>query len=115
MAVPGEMAEWSNAPDSKSGLGVSLTGVRIPISPPQKGPLPAGFFVLASGSQLGAQGPCAEPGGRGQESLESWLTGRSRSIFSLEPQPYTFPNFKKNTLKLVASDDWFPFLRKCAP
>ena len=27
------MAEWSKAPDSKSGIGVTLSGVRIPISP----------------------------------------------------------------------------------
>jgi hypothetical protein len=30
----GEMAEWLKAPDSKSGLGESLTWVRIPLSPP---------------------------------------------------------------------------------
>jgi hypothetical protein len=28
------MAEWSNAPDSKSGLRATVTGVRIPLSPP---------------------------------------------------------------------------------
>jgi hypothetical protein len=31
----GEVAEWSNAPDSKSGLGECLTWVRIPPSPPK--------------------------------------------------------------------------------
>ena len=30
----GEMAEWSKAPDSKSGIGFSLSWVRIPLSPP---------------------------------------------------------------------------------
>ena len=30
----GEVAEWSNAPDSKSGLAARPTGVRIPPSPP---------------------------------------------------------------------------------
>ncbi len=30
------MAEWSNAPDSKSGLRVTVPGVRIPISPPKR-------------------------------------------------------------------------------
>ena len=29
----GEMAEWSKAPDSKSGLGASPTWVRLPLSP----------------------------------------------------------------------------------
>lgn len=31
----GEMAEWLKAPDSKSGLGETLAGVRIPLSPPR--------------------------------------------------------------------------------
>jgi hypothetical protein len=33
-ARPGEVAEWSNAPHSKCGIGASLSGVRIPPSPP---------------------------------------------------------------------------------
>src|SRR3984885_16052622 len=33
--APGEVAEWSNAPHSKCGIGASLSGVRIPPSPPQ--------------------------------------------------------------------------------
>ena len=33
-AAPGEVAEWSNAPHSKCGIGASLSGVRIPPSPP---------------------------------------------------------------------------------
>ena len=32
----GEMAEWSNAADSKSVIGLALSGVRIPLSPPGK-------------------------------------------------------------------------------
>jgi hypothetical protein len=28
------VAEWSNAPHSKCGIGASLSGVRIPPSPP---------------------------------------------------------------------------------
>ena len=32
--APGEVAEWSNAPHSKCGIGASLSGVRIPPSPP---------------------------------------------------------------------------------
>ena len=34
--VPGEVAEWSNVPDSKSGVRVSVPWVRIPPSPPLK-------------------------------------------------------------------------------
>ena len=34
--APGEVAEWSNAPHSKCGIGASLSGVRIPPSPPRK-------------------------------------------------------------------------------
>ena len=30
----GEVAEWSNVPDSKSGVGSNLPRVRIPPSPP---------------------------------------------------------------------------------
>jgi hypothetical protein len=33
-APDGEVAEWPNVPDSKSGVGVSLPRVRIPPSPP---------------------------------------------------------------------------------
>ncbi len=32
--APGEVAEWLNAPHSKCGIGASLSGVRIPPSPP---------------------------------------------------------------------------------
>ena len=32
---PGEVAEWLKAPHSKCGVGASLSGVRIPPSPPQ--------------------------------------------------------------------------------
>ena len=31
---PGEVAEWLKAPHSKCGIGASLSGVRIPPSPP---------------------------------------------------------------------------------
>ena len=31
----GEVAEWSNAADSKSVIGLALSGVRIPPSPPK--------------------------------------------------------------------------------
>jgi hypothetical protein len=30
------VAEWSNAPHSKCGIGASLSGVRIPPSPPKR-------------------------------------------------------------------------------
>src|ERR1700733_5460905 len=33
--APGEVAEWLNAPHSKCGIGASLSGVRIPPSPPR--------------------------------------------------------------------------------
>ena len=33
-AIAGEVAEWLKAPDSKSGLPETVTGVRIPSSPP---------------------------------------------------------------------------------
>lgn len=32
--IYGEMAEWSNAVDSKSIVRVSVPGVQIPLSPP---------------------------------------------------------------------------------
>jgi hypothetical protein len=34
--APGEVAEWLNAPHSKCGIGASLSGVRIPPSPPYR-------------------------------------------------------------------------------
>jgi hypothetical protein len=33
---PGEVAEWSNVPDSKSGVDANLPRVRIPPSPPEQ-------------------------------------------------------------------------------
>src|SRR5579859_6524062 len=36
------MAEWSNASDSKSDLRASVTGVRIPLSPPLNPSSPIG-------------------------------------------------------------------------
>ena len=43
----GEVAEWSNVPDSKSGVRVTVPWVRIPPSPPKQNRLPSGaFFVL---------------------------------------------------------------------
>lgn len=38
MAPSGEVAEWLNAPHSKCGIGASLSGVRIPPSPPYRPP-----------------------------------------------------------------------------
>lgn len=34
--VLGEMPEWSNGPDSKSGVLLAVPGVRIPFSPPNE-------------------------------------------------------------------------------
>ena len=34
--LPGEVAEWSNVPDSKSGVRVTVPWVRIPPSPPER-------------------------------------------------------------------------------
>jgi hypothetical protein len=36
----GEMAEWLNVPDSKSGKDESSSWVQIPLSPPNKGCMP---------------------------------------------------------------------------
>ena len=37
VARTGEVAEWSNVPDSKSGVGANPPWVRIPPSPPTSG------------------------------------------------------------------------------
>ena len=34
LSAPGEVAEWSNAPHSKCGIPATVSGVRIPPSPP---------------------------------------------------------------------------------
>lgn len=39
LAPSGEVAEWLNAPHSKCGIGASLSGVRIPPSPPVRSPI----------------------------------------------------------------------------
>ena len=46
ITVSGEVAEWSNVPDSKSGVRVSAPWVRIPPSPPDLNPAAnaTGFF-----------------------------------------------------------------------
>ena len=41
----GEVAEWSNVPDSKSGVAFTLPWVRIPPSPP-KNSVPVGVFLF---------------------------------------------------------------------
>lgn len=49
MAPSGEVAEWLNAPHSKCGIGASLSGVRIPPSPPparRSGETPIKWAVL---------------------------------------------------------------------
>ncbi len=45
-AFTGEVPEWPNGPDSKSGVGVSLPWVRIPPSPPIMTRLLARFCFL---------------------------------------------------------------------
>src|ERR1700733_14597296 len=42
----GEVAEWSNVPDSKSGVRVSVPRVRIPPSPPENKTPPRGAFCF---------------------------------------------------------------------
>ena len=48
LVTAGRVAEWLKAPDSKSGLGAILTGVRIPPLPPYSSITP---------NQLGAHSP----------------------------------------------------------
>src|SRR6185437_11529514 len=44
------MAEWSKAPDLKSGVRLAVPWVRIPLSPPEtKAPLHGAFFVSVEG------------------------------------------------------------------
>ena len=51
----GEVAEWSNVPDSKSGVGATLPRVRIPPSPPEarkaRCTLCSGLFLWRSGAK----------------------------------------------------------------
>ena len=42
----GEVAEWSNVPDSKSGVRVTVPWVRIPPSPPKTHKAPSGPFLF---------------------------------------------------------------------
>ena len=42
----GEVAEWSNVPDSKSGVRVTVPWVRIPPSPPKTNKAPSGPFLF---------------------------------------------------------------------
>src|SRR5688572_100589 len=51
----GEMAEWSNAPDSKSGSRFTVTWVRIPLSPPEINPVAASPASPADSSVQGLE------------------------------------------------------------
>jgi hypothetical protein len=56
VVAPGEVAEWSNAPHSKCGIGASLSGVRIPPSPPYR-PKSSDFSALPEVGYLTAHIP----------------------------------------------------------
>ena len=45
LRAPGEVPEWSNGPDSKSGVPSRVPGVRIPPSPQRPGLFGPGFFL----------------------------------------------------------------------
>ena len=51
MVNAGEVAEWSNVPDSKSGVVATSPRVRIPPSPPEQ------VLLTRSAGLLGAQSP----------------------------------------------------------
>ena len=55
MAPSGEVAEWLNAPHSKCGIGASLSGVRIPPSPPNAN----SFLILLNKKRLRAATYCS--------------------------------------------------------
>jgi hypothetical protein len=49
MLTVGEVAEWLNVPHSKCGVGLNLSRVRIPPSPPKNSKallIKAGLFVV---------------------------------------------------------------------
>ncbi len=50
----GEMTEWPNVPDSKSGVGATPPRVRIPLSPPFP-PKIAIFYLTQSEEDYGVQ------------------------------------------------------------
>ncbi len=52
----GEVAEWSIAPVSKTGVGASLPWVRIPPSPPNR-PTPSGYCYALNGIDLPQRSP----------------------------------------------------------
>ena len=63
------MAEWSNAHDSKSCYVGTRTGVRIPLSAPQKRFLYKGPFFVAKKQQ--SERDSREGGARGSERIAS--------------------------------------------
>jgi hypothetical protein len=71
--VPGEVAEWSNVPDSKSGVGESQPWVRIPPSPPV---IPRGYAKSVTPFLLpdtGALFPLCTVYVRSPRSASPWL------------------------------------------
>ena len=66
----GEVAEWSNVPDSKSGVRVSAPWVRIPPSPPKKDRPLGGFFLV---ERVGLFGPSMDQTLRASRSPASCL------------------------------------------
>src|ERR1700754_165483 len=80
--VHGEVAEWSNVPDSKSGVRLSVPWVRIPPSPPvkTKASQQCGAFVFWR--------PCTE-----EESSASWACLRGGHRAWLNEQVSRPPNW----------------------
>ena len=69
----GEVAEWLNAPHSKCGIGASLSGVRIPPSPPL-------FLTLFDRAVAGLGSPARH--GTGGLFRHSSFKGRSKKALS---------------------------------
>src|SRR3981081_1655056 len=77
--APGEVAEWSNAPHSKCGIGASLSGVRIPPSPP-------GFPDVRKTQQTRA---CREPpdSDGGDPRWRPWRGPAGAQFATIDPVP----------------------------
>ena len=82
----GEVAEWSNAPHSKCGIGASLSGVRIPPSPPSRyrtGHARRSWLCAGGGAGRGQRDAARDHGGDRPPTLkevERYTKAASRKI-----------------------------------
>ena len=101
------MAEWSNAPDSKSGLRASVTWVRIPPSPPV--PRPPTRSGGVGGRAVWGVAPKAPDCGSGfcrQKPSQTPFISKPPDFFGLGTAAWVFWFWPKRPRTLMNGSSW---------